>query len=338
VLIGRKPPQSLLADVDRGLAPRPEYLELARALKADIISADYWHPRFAGIADKAPFFASSFAAFLHSRRYDVIYTTSEDLAMRVAPLLRFSAWRGRLVAVVHTCISERRKAYLRMLGPRTFHGIICVSEAQRDILVADVGFPAEKVHPIFNWVDTDFFRPGPESRGEGCYVFSCGLTGRDYPTLLAAAKQCSMPFRFAASGPDGLAGLTEPPANVDVLRRFIPFSELREIYAAARFAVVPLHSVQYAAGVTGLVEAMSAGLAVVVTDSPGIAEYLRDADPGLVVPPGDPGAMAAAIRTLWEQPDRCREIGARNRQWCERNATLQGFVRRVSEMMLSANQ
>jgi glycosyltransferase involved in cell wall biosynthesis len=83
---------------------------------------------------------------------------------------------------------------------------------------------------------------------------------------------------------------------------------------------------------------MSAGLAVVVTDSPGIAEYLRDADPGLVVPPGDPGAMAAAIRTLWEQPDRCREIGARNRQWCERNATLQGFVRRVSEMMLSANQ
>jgi glycosyltransferase involved in cell wall biosynthesis len=335
VLIGRKPSEGLLSEIARGLAPRPEYLELALALEAEIISADYWKPPLARIARKAPFFAACFAASLHSRRYDAIYTTSEDLAMRLAPLLRLGGWKGRLVAVVHACLSERRKAYFRRLGPRTFHSVICVSEAQRAILIGEVGFPAEKVHALFNWVDTDFFTPDPQIRGGDEFVFSCGLTGRDYPTLLAAAKHCSMPFKFAASGPDGLAGLGEPPTNVDVLSRFIPFSELRQLYAAARFAVVPLHSAPYAAGVTGLVEAMSAGLAVVVTDSPGISEYLRSAAPGPLVPPGDPGAMAAAIRTLWEQPERCREIGARNRQWCEQNATVQGFVRRVREMMLT---
>lgn len=333
VLIGREPSQDLLSEIDRGLAPRPEYLELARALEAEIISADYWKPPVAGIATKTPLFASCLAAYLHSRRYDAIYTTSEDLAMRLAPLLRLSGWKGRFVPVVHACLSAQRKAYLRMLGPRVFHGVVCVSQAQRDILITDVGLPAEKVHALFNWVDTDFFRPAPEARSDGEFVFSCGLTGRDYPTLLAAAKHCSMPFKFAASGPDGRAGLGEVPPNVDVVRQFLPFSELRRMYAAARFAVVPLHSAPYAAGVTGLVEAMAAGLAVVTTDSPGIAEYLHSAAPGPAVPPGDPGAMAAAIRMLWEQPGRCREIGARNRQWCEQNATVQGFVRRVRDMI-----
>src|SRR5205823_537160 len=104
-----------------------------------------------------------------------IYVTGEDLGLRLAPLLRLAGWRGRLVVVVHACRSRARKALFRMLGPSAFHALICVCEAQRRILVDELGFPPEKVSVCVNWVDADFYAPlAGQASASGDYVFSCG--------------------------------------------------------------------------------------------------------------------------------------------------------------------
>jgi glycosyltransferase involved in cell wall biosynthesis len=59
-----------------------------------------------------------------------------------------------------------------------------------------------------------------------------------------------------------------------------------------------------------LIEAQSQGLACVATRLPGIAELILDGRSGLLVPPGDPPALAAALAALIRDPARRRRLGA----------------------------
>jgi glycosyltransferase involved in cell wall biosynthesis len=75
-----------------------------------------------------------------------------------------------------------------------------------------------------------------------------------------------------------------------------------------------------------LLESMAAGAAVVATDVGGTAEALADGDNGLLVPPADPAAMAAAIGRLLSDAPLARELGARARQTIADRFSLERMV------------
>jgi glycosyltransferase involved in cell wall biosynthesis len=60
-----------------------------------------------------------------------------------------------------------------------------------------------------------------------------------------------------------------------------------------------------------ILEAFASGLPVVTTAPGGIGGMVRDGDTGLVVPAGEPAAMAAAVERLLEQPEATRAMTAR---------------------------
>jgi colanic acid/amylovoran biosynthesis glycosyltransferase len=64
---------------------------------------------------------------------------------------------------------------------------------------------------------------------------------------------------------------------------------------------------------TVLVEALARGVPVVATDIVGIPEVVRDGETGLLVPPDDPPALAAAIARLVRDPELARELAAAGR-------------------------
>jgi glycosyltransferase involved in cell wall biosynthesis len=63
-----------------------------------------------------------------------------------------------------------------------------------------------------------------------------------------------------------------------------------------------------------VLEAMAAGLPVVATRVSGNEDLVTDGENGLLVPPGDPSALAAAIRRLVDDPALARRMGARARE------------------------
>jgi glycosyltransferase involved in cell wall biosynthesis len=58
-----------------------------------------------------------------------------------------------------------------------------------------------------------------------------------------------------------------------------------------------------------VLEAMAAGAPVVATDLGGLPELVRPGLDGLIVPAGDPGALAAALRTMLDDPRAAAEMG-----------------------------
>jgi glycosyltransferase involved in cell wall biosynthesis len=62
-----------------------------------------------------------------------------------------------------------------------------------------------------------------------------------------------------------------------------------------------------------VLEALAAGLPVVSTGVGDIPALVRHGDTGLLVPPEDPPALAAAVTLLLEQPARARELARRGR-------------------------
>jgi glycosyltransferase involved in cell wall biosynthesis len=62
------------------------------------------------------------------------------------------------------------------------------------------------------------------------------------------------------------------------------------------------------------VEAMLAGRPVVASDVGGLRDLIRPGVTGLVVPPGDPSALAAALDRLLDDPDARRRMGEAGRR------------------------
>jgi L-malate glycosyltransferase len=67
-----------------------------------------------------------------------------------------------------------------------------------------------------------------------------------------------------------------------------------------------------------VLEAFAAGLPVVSTGTGDLANMLRDGETGLIVPSRDPAAMAKAIISLFEDPDRAAMMARRARREVEK--------------------
>ena len=65
---------------------------------------------------------------------------------------------------------------------------------------------------------------------------------------------------------------------------------------------------------SALLEAMAAALPVIVTDSPGCAEFVREEDSGLIVPPRDPAKLAQVMAMLMEDEQTRKQLSVRASQ------------------------
>jgi glycosyltransferase involved in cell wall biosynthesis len=84
-----------------------------------------------------------------------------------------------------------------------------------------------------------------------------------------------------------------------------------------------------------LLEAQASGLAAVVGASGGVGDIVADGVTGLLAPPGDAEAFAAAVRMLIGDPERCATMGDAARGKIRREHDLPAAARVLGEIIAS---
>jgi glycosyltransferase involved in cell wall biosynthesis len=78
-----------------------------------------------------------------------------------------------------------------------------------------------------------------------------------------------------------------------------------------------------------VIEAMACGLPAVASDYPGVRAVVDDGETGLLVPQGDPGAVAAALDRLAADPAERERMGAAGRAKAEAEWNWSRLVERM---------
>jgi hypothetical protein len=148
--------------------------------------------------------------------------------------------------------------------------------------------PARVVFTPFCFTLTEDELAMPTSGDGG--VFAGGDSMRDYTPLLEVAP--GLPARVTIAS----ASLERrSQGNLTVAR--VAHDEFNRLLRAAAVVVVPLARAERSAGQQTYLNAMALGKIVVVTDAPGVDDHIQDGVTGLVVPGGEPRALAEA--TSW---------------------------------------
>jgi glycosyltransferase involved in cell wall biosynthesis len=80
------------------------------------------------------------------------------------------------------------------------------------------------------------------------------------------------------------------------------------------------------------IEAMAMGAPVVWARVVGSIDAVQDGTTGLLVPPDDPAALAAAILRLFEDPQLRRRLVHEGRRWVRAQCSKEGMARRTEAL------
>jgi glycosyltransferase involved in cell wall biosynthesis len=224
----------------------------------------------------------------------------------------------------------RRRSWLRRLALRGVPVVVPSLVLQR-IAAHEWHLPAANVHHFPNGVDLQRFRPAPRP---AAFVVGTvgGLRGeKDHATLLRAFVDLPGAARLCLVGGGALEDELRALARdlgVDGRTQFAgAVQDTAPRYAAMSVFVLSSRTEQMP---IAMLEAMACGLPVVATDVGDVRTILPAEAGELVVPPGDPKLLAAALRRLLADAPLRQVLGTANRrrveQRYEAGACLGRFV------------
>jgi glycosyltransferase involved in cell wall biosynthesis len=209
---------------------------------------------------------------------------------------------------------------------------VVFSTMERTLYSEAFEIPAEKFEVVL-WSVAEPTVDQPDAPLEpGDYICAVGGNSRDYPALMEAMKGLPDIPLVAVMRPENVVGLSIPP-NVRV-RLNIPFGHANNIIKYSRFMVLPLLGSETPCGHVTLVNAMYLKKAFLVTDSTGVADYVREDENCLTFEAGSVDALAGRIRELWDDSKRCLRLGVGGSRFAEANCS-ENTMRQLLDRVLT---
>jgi glycosyltransferase involved in cell wall biosynthesis len=157
---------------------------------------------------------------------------------------------------------------------------------------------------------------GPLERNRGFYdaVWTLDILQSSYPDLHLV---------LTGAGPDRERLLQFARANQTAGRLRLASDEDGAVLAGAEVGWAPDRAPD---DPTPVLEMMAAGLPVVASRLPLLAEVVRDGDTGLLVRPGDRGGLARQTRRLLEDAELRRRLALAAQQYVGEHFSVRNFV------------
>jgi glycosyltransferase involved in cell wall biosynthesis len=259
---------------------------------------------------------------LNQLRPDVVHAHDpHGVAMAALALSMSTGARPPLVASRRVDFHIKDNAFSRWKY-RQVDRFVCASELIRRMIVAD-GVPEERTVTVHEGIDVPRVEAAPVANLHEDYWLPHGapivgnvaalVAHKGQRHLVAAASLALREVpdaRFVIAGEGDLRPALERQIRDLGLEKHV-------VLAGFRPDIIPVHkgfdlfampSVTEGLG-TSLLDAMACGRAVVATTAGGIPEVVVDGETGLLVPPRDDRALAAAIVRLLKDPERRAALG-----------------------------
>lgn len=191
------------------------------------------------------------------------------------------------------------------------------------------GWPRERFVHIPNFVNVDEFRPSHAS-GEGFLYVGRLSPEKGLDILLRAGAAAGQPVSLVGTGSEEprLRSLAAETGGDVRFLGYLTGEALHDAIRASRAVVLP--STWYENAPISLMEAYALGRPVIGTRIGGIPEMIRDEVTGLIVPPNDVTALAAAMTRLAAIPaDSAEAMSRAARDFVENEFSADIYCSRV---------
>jgi glycosyltransferase involved in cell wall biosynthesis len=200
---------------------------------------------------------------------------------------------------------------------RRLDGVFTSSTESARAIRRDFRIPGERIRMVANGVDTDLFRPSPHAERNAAEILCVGRASdpnKGIGNLIASLARLPQQLRLTLvddDHPDNparkLARRLGCADRLEITGR-IDNAQLVRRYQRASLVVVPS---RYEGFGLPAVEAMACGTPVVACAAGALAEVIRSIGGGVLVPPEEPEALAAAIADLMARPEARSMLGKR---------------------------
>lgn len=250
-----------------------------------------------------------------------------------------------VVATAHLFMDVSSKPVVR-IQPRAIAVIVdrylAVSQCVARQLRQSFRIPSRKIEVVRNGIDLARFRASPNA---GVRASLTG--GDDRPVVLTVARLEAQKglhdlidaaqrvpgalFVIAGDGPDRprLEARARSQGIGDRVRFLGYRDDIPELLASSDVFVMPS---LYEGLPLAVMEAMAAGTPVIATAIGGTDELVADGETGVLVPPADPPALAVALRTLLDDPDRANAMASAAQRLAHQEFGCARVVQRVGEV------
>jgi len=213
-----------------------------------------------------------------------------------------------------------------------FSSLWVLSSAQVAPLRELLGRGGPPVSHVAFGVDHEFFTESPAAASP--LVLSVGGDrDRDTDTLFRALAEVKAAVPAAEIVVQTASNLAPPDGVVKIAH--VSHAELRDLYARASVVTIATRPNLHVSGMTVSLEAQSSARPVVITGSPGMADYVVDGVTGRVVEPGDAAALAASTIQLLRDPALADEYGRAGRRMVVESRTTRHLCQSIAEAVLA---